>query len=84
MKDTCFTLFPTLSYKYDNEENELVSSLHHHKKPCRVVTFDKDGKLLLSASKDKSVVLTDVETMTVTQTYSKAHRSCTICTLHFV
>nr|SVE84309.1 EOG090X07S3 [Daphnia pulex] len=62
-------------YKYGNEENELLHTLNHHKKSCRVLSFNHDGALLFSASKDKSVVITDTETMTVTQSFRKAHDS---------
>lgn len=62
------------SYRYGNEENELLHTLNHHKKSCRVLTFNEDGALLFSASKDKSVVITDTETMKVTQTFRKAHK----------
>lgn len=62
------------SHKYGIEENELLHTLNHHKKSCRVLKFNEDGALLFSASKDKSVVITDTETMKVTQTLQKAHR----------
>nr|SVE75810.1 EOG090X07S3 [Daphnia hispanica] len=62
-------------YKYGNEENDLLHTLNHHKKSCRALTFNHDGALLFSASKDKSVVITDTETMKVTQCFSKAHSS---------
>lgn len=62
-------------YKYGNEENELLHTLNHHKKSCRALTFNHDGALLFSASKDKSVVITDTETMKVTQSFCKAHSS---------
>ena len=62
------------SYKYNNEENELLHTLNHHRnKACRSLTFNKTGSLLLSASKDKRIVLTDTTTMTVTQDFKKAH-----------
>jgi WD40 repeat protein len=70
----CHDFFPLFySYKYGNEENELLHTLNHHKKSCRVLSFNHDGALLFSASKDKSVVITDTETMTVTQSFRKAH-----------
>jgi len=62
-------------YKYDIEENELLHTLNHHKKSVRALTFNESGALLYSASRDKSIVMTDVETMTVSLTYAKAHKS---------
>ena len=62
------------SYKYDIEENELLHTLNHHKKSVRALTFNESGALLYSASRDKSIVMTDVETMTVSLTYAKAHK----------
>merc|ERR1712071_108214 len=62
-------------YNYAIEENELMHTLNHHKKSVRALTFNKSGALLFSASRDKSIVMTDTATMTVTQTYAKAHNA---------
>nr|SVE93673.1 EOG090X07S3 [Scapholeberis mucronata] len=62
-------------YKYGNEENELLHTLNHHKKSCRVLSFNEDGSLLFSGSKDKSVVICDTETMKPVQTLQKVHNS---------
>lgn len=62
-----------LLYKYANEGNTLLKSLEVHTKSCRDIEFSLDGKILLSASKDKSVMLTDIETGKLKRFYDNAH-----------
>ena len=62
-----------IRYKYSVEENELLHTLMHHKKSCRTLTFNDSGSLLFSASKDKSIVVTDMATMKPTHSILKSH-----------
>ena len=43
-------------------------------KAVRDVEFSKDGKSLMSCSKDKSILVTDLETEKLTNVWDKAHR----------
>jgi len=43
------------------------------KKACRSVEFDENGETIISASKDKSIMLTDIQTEKLKQFYDKAH-----------
>lgn len=49
-------------YKYSLSECSVVSTYETHTKACRDVEFSDDGDTLYSASKDKGIVLTDVNT----------------------
>ncbi|XP_012279837.1 WD repeat-containing protein 55 homolog [Orussus abietinus] len=62
-----------LLYRYNNEETELVSTLELHLKACRDVEFSHDGKILYSTAKDRSIILTDLETEKLTRIYENAH-----------
>ncbi|XP_046488094.1 WD repeat-containing protein 55 homolog [Neodiprion pinetum] len=62
-----------LLYRYTNEATDLVSTLELHIKACRDVEFSEDGKILLSTAKDKSILLTDVETENLTRLYENSH-----------
>lgn len=61
------------SYKYNNEETKLVSTMEMHLKSCRDVEFSNDGQTLFSAAKDKSIMLLDVESEKLTRLYEEAH-----------
>lgn len=60
-------------YKFTNEENTLMNTIEVHSKACRDVEFSNDGKTLFSAGKDKTVMLTDVETGKIVKFYDDAH-----------
>jgi WD40 repeat protein len=63
-------------YQYDLEENGGNThkwSLDAHKKSCRDVEFNHDGRLLYTASRDKSWRAIDVETGVVSTKKLKAH-----------
>ncbi|XP_022903052.2 WD repeat-containing protein 55 homolog [Onthophagus taurus] len=60
-------------YKYTNEENSLLHTLELHMKACRDIEFSDDGKLLFSTSKDKSIMLSDVETCKLIKFFDDAH-----------
>lgn len=62
-----------LIYKYSNEENTLVTTLEMHTKAIRDIEFNDDGSTLFSASKDKSIVLSDVHTGKLKRLYEDAH-----------
>lgn len=70
-------------YKYSLTENTLVSTYETHTKACRDVEFSDDGDTLFSASKDKGIVLTDVNTGKMIRFYDNAHEA-PIYTLHTV
>lgn len=62
-----------LVYKYTNEENTLLTTLEMHTKAIRDIEFNDDGSTLFSASKDKSIVLSDVHTGKLKRFYDEAH-----------
>lgn len=62
-----------LIYKYSVDGNELVSTLELHVKAIRDIEFSHDGSTLFSASKDRSILLTDVQTGKFTRSYDQAH-----------
>ncbi|XP_034241409.1 WD repeat-containing protein 55 homolog [Thrips palmi] len=62
-------------YKYSDEECELLHTHESHVKAIREIEFSKDGKNIFSASKDKSILMTDVETGKLTNLWDQAHSS---------
>ncbi|KRT79714.1 WD40 domain-containing protein, partial [Oryctes borbonicus] len=62
-----------LLYKYTNEENTLLQTIELHEKACRSIDFSDDGNTLFSASKDKAIMLTDVETCKLKRFYENSH-----------
>ncbi|XP_015124678.1 WD repeat-containing protein 55 homolog [Diachasma alloeum] len=68
-----------LLYKYDNEENTLMTTIEVHEKACRDVQFSGKGDAIFSVSKDKSVAITDVASGKLERIYEKAHE-CPIYT----
>lgn len=66
-------------YKYTNDENTLAQSLEVHTKACRDIEFSEDGNILFSTSKDKSIMLSNVETGGLIRFYEKAHDEAVYC-----
>lgn len=64
-----------LLYKYTNEANTLLKTLEVHTKACRDVEWSDDGKFILTASKDKSIMITDIETEKLKNFYDDAHNT---------
>lgn len=62
-----------LIYKYSVDENVLVNTLELHLKAIRDIEFNHDGSVIFSASKDRSILLTDVETGKFKRCYEQAH-----------
>lgn len=60
-------------YKYTNEANEIVKTLELHTKACRDIEFSEDGRVLFSAAKDKSVMISDVESGKLISFFDNAH-----------
>jgi WD40 repeat protein len=60
-------------HKYTNESTEIMNTLEVHTKACRGIEFSKDGNILFSTSKDKSIMLSDVNTGKLKQFYEDAH-----------
>lgn len=59
--------------RYTNEENTTVSTLECHLKAIRDLEFSEDGLMLYSTAKDKSIILSDVQTAQMTRVYDDAH-----------
>lgn len=62
-----------LIYKYTNEENTLLNTHEVHTKAIRDIEFSIDGCDLFSGSRDKSIMVTDVETGKLKRFWEKAH-----------
>lgn len=60
-------------YAYANEGNTLLRNVEIHAKSCRDVEFTEDGRDLLTCSKDKSIMITDMETEKLKKFYESAH-----------
>ncbi|CAD6996448.1 WD repeat-containing protein 55 homolog [Ceratitis capitata] len=60
-------------YEYANEGNTLLRNIEIHAKSCRDVEFTEDGRDLLTCSKDKSIMITDMETEKLKKFYESAH-----------
>jgi WD domain, G-beta repeat. len=67
--DNCYPF----RHKYTNENTEITSTLEVHTKACRDIEFSEDGNILFSTSKDKSIMLSDVNTGKLKQFYENAH-----------
>ncbi|KAJ8676421.1 hypothetical protein QAD02_012208 [Eretmocerus hayati] len=68
-----------LIYKYSNEANELVSTLELHEKACRDIEFSEDGTMLYSTGKDKTIMISDVETEKLIHIFDNAHEHPVYC-----
>ncbi|MCL4126644.1 UNVERIFIED_CONTAM: hypothetical protein GTU68_064733 [Idotea baltica] len=62
-------------YRYSLEKVEEVSRFSHHKKSCRQICFNADGKILYTVSKDKSLAVVDAESAAVKLHFKDAHES---------
>ncbi|KAG5676316.1 putative Platelet-activating factor acetylhydrolase IB subunit beta [Polypedilum vanderplanki] len=62
-----------LIYRYSNEENKLLYTHEIHSKAVRDVEFSVDGRGLISASRDKSIVISDLETGKFKKFWDNAH-----------
>lgn len=60
-------------YRYANEENQLLYTHEVHNKAVRDIEFSSDGSNMFSASRDKSVVLSDFETGKFKRFWDGAH-----------
>ncbi|XP_039295381.1 WD repeat-containing protein 55 homolog [Nilaparvata lugens] len=60
-------------YKYDLTENVTQRTIEVHTGACRAVEYSLDGALLFTASKDKSIVVSDSETGQFRHVFDKAH-----------
>ncbi|KAM7363742.1 WD repeat-containing protein 55 homolog [Cochliomyia hominivorax] len=60
-------------YEYSNEGNKLLRNIEVHAKACRDVEFSEDGRNILTCSKDKSIMVTDMETEKLKKFYESAH-----------
>ncbi|XP_050297333.1 WD repeat-containing protein 55 homolog [Anthonomus grandis grandis] len=68
-----------LLYKYSLEGNSVLNTLELHSKTCRDIEFSHDGKILFSVSKDKAIMLSDVDTGKLVRFYEKAHDDSLNC-----
>lgn len=62
-----------LIYRYSNEENKLLYTHEIHSKAVRDIEFSSDGRDLFSASRDKSIVVSDFETGKFKRFWDGAH-----------
>lgn len=62
-----------LIYKYSNDENKLISTHEVHSKAIRDIEFSIDGKDLFSAGRDKSIMMSDMETGKLKRCWDGAH-----------
>ncbi|XP_055295710.1 WD repeat-containing protein 55 homolog [Sitodiplosis mosellana] len=60
-------------YKYSVDGNVLANTLELHVKAIRDIEFNHDGNVLYSASKDRSILMTDMETGKFIRCYEQAH-----------
>ncbi|XP_075146235.1 WD repeat-containing protein 55 homolog [Haematobia irritans] len=60
-------------YKFSNDGNTHLRTIEVHAKACRDVEFSKDGINLLTCSKDKSIMVSDMETEKLKKFYESAH-----------
>ncbi|XP_058979318.1 WD repeat-containing protein 55 homolog isoform X2 [Musca domestica] len=60
-------------YEYSNEGNKHLRTIEVHAKACRDVEFSTDGLNVLTCSKDKSIMITDMETEKLKKFYESAH-----------
>lgn len=60
-------------YRYENEENKLLYTHEIHSKAVRDIEFSADGRALFSASRDKSIILSDFETGQFKRFWDNAH-----------
>lgn len=63
----------TFVYKYSVDECKLVQTLEMHTKAIRDIEFSLDGSVLYSTAKDKTILLSDVETGKFRREYTQAH-----------
>ncbi|XP_061393674.1 WD repeat-containing protein 55 homolog [Musca vetustissima] len=60
-------------YEYSNDGNKHLRTIEVHAKACRDVEFSTDGRNVLTCSKDKSIMITDMETEKLKKFYESAH-----------
>lgn len=60
-------------YRYTNDENTLLDTHELHTKSVRGVEFSRDGRLLISTGRDRSILVTDTETGKLTFCWEEAH-----------
>uniref|UniRef100_A0A023GM15 WD repeat-containing protein 55 homolog n=1 Tax=Amblyomma triste TaxID=251400 RepID=A0A023GM15_AMBTT len=60
------------SYSMDSASRELLH-LTHHRTSCRKLRFTADGSILITASKDKSLCMVDLNSSAVPQRIPDAH-----------
>lgn len=60
-------------YKYTVEETTIVKTLELHEKALRDIEFSLDGNTLYSTSKDRMILLSDLETGKFVREYTNAH-----------
>ncbi|CAH1957467.1 unnamed protein product [Acanthoscelides obtectus] len=68
-----------LLYKYSSSEATLEETLELHTKACRDIEFSQNGNLLFSTSKDKSIMITDMNSGKLMRFYDNSHDSPINC-----
>lgn len=62
-----------LIYNYTNDENTLIATHEVHSKAIRDIEFSIDGRDLFSGGRDKSIMITDIETGKLKRFWDGAH-----------
>lgn len=70
-------------YKYTNDEASVVNTFEVHTKACRDMEFSDCGDYLISVSKDKSIMMTNVERGNLVRFYDNAHE-CAIYSMAMI
>jgi WD40 repeat protein len=74
-KQLSYLIIPILRYDLSKKKKRLVSVQKLHKKSIRKIVFTENNtNLIFSASKDKSIKLTDLKQESNILTIEKAHK----------
>ncbi|XP_058822876.1 WD repeat-containing protein 55 homolog [Topomyia yanbarensis] len=72
-----------MMYKYTNDECTLMQTHEVHTKSVRDVDFSMDGDMLISTARDRTIMVTDVETGKLKRFWDNAHEE-PVYTMSFI